>query len=89
MHTFPSGSLEATNVTLKQMIEAAYNFKPYLVCGGPAWMDSDRFDITAKADEAAAQDKSRVIALGRDAPLRMMLMLQTLLEDRFNVKVHR
>jgi hypothetical protein len=37
MHTFPSGSLEATNVTLKQMIEAAYNFKPYLVCGGPAW----------------------------------------------------
>jgi hypothetical protein len=30
-----------------------------------------------------------VIALGRDAPLRMMLMLQTLLEDRFNVKVHR
>jgi uncharacterized protein (TIGR03435 family) len=89
MNTFPSGRLEATNVTLKQLIEAAYGFKPYLVLGGPAWLGADRFDISAKADEEAAQDKSRAIALGRDAPLRMMLMLQTLLEDRFKVKVHR
>src|SRR5277367_2000240 len=83
MNTFPSGRLEATNVTLKQLIEAAFSFKPYLVLGGPAWLGSDRFDVSAKADEEAAQDKSRVIALGRDAPLRLMLMLQTLLEDRF------
>jgi uncharacterized protein (TIGR03435 family) len=89
MNTFPSGRLEATNVTLKQLIEAAYNFKSYLISGGPAWLDSDRFDVSAKANEEAAQDKSRVLALGRDAPLRMMLMLQTLLEDRFKVKVHR
>src|SRR5580658_188225 len=89
MNTFPSGRLEATNVTLKQLIEAAYTFKPYLVSGGPAWLDADRWDISAKADEEAAQDKQRVVALGRDAPLKMMLMLQTLLEDRFKVKVHR
>lgn len=37
----------ATDVTLKQLIEAAYDFKPYLVVGGPAWLDSDRFDISA------------------------------------------
>jgi uncharacterized protein (TIGR03435 family) len=89
MNTFPSGRLSATNCTLKQLIEAAYNFKPYLVSGGPTWLDADRFDITAKADEDAGQDKHRVIAMGRDAPLQMMLMLQTLLEERFKVRVHR
>jgi uncharacterized protein (TIGR03435 family) len=89
MQTFPNGRLTATNCSLKQLIEAAYNFKPYLVSGGPAWLDTDRFDISAQADEAAGKDPARVIAMGRDAPLRMMLMLQTLIEDRFKVKVHR
>src|SRR5580698_1768614 len=89
MNTFPSGRLEATSVTLKQLIEGAYNFKPYLVSGGPAWLDADRWDVSAKAEEEAAQDKERVVALGRDAPLKMMLMLQTLLEDRFKLRVHR
>jgi len=30
-----------------------------------------------------------VLALGRPAPRKMMLMLQTLLAERFNLKVHR
>lgn len=47
MQTFPNGRLTATDVTLKQLIEAAYDFKPYLVVGGPAWLDSDSFDISA------------------------------------------
>jgi uncharacterized protein (TIGR03435 family) len=44
--------------------------------GGPAWLDSDQFDIVAKAAD--------------NAPVDRMIgpMLQALLEDRFHVKVH-
>jgi len=45
--------------------------------GGPGWIDSDRYQITAKAEGTPGQDMMR-------GP-----MLQALLEDRFKVKVHR
>src|ERR1700722_9360473 len=45
--------------------------------GGPAWVRSDTYQITAKAEGAA----SREIMSGP--------MLQALLEDRFRLKIHR
>jgi uncharacterized protein (TIGR03435 family) len=47
------------------------------VVGGPGWMDSSRYDILAKA-------------AGNPSPSEMYgSMLQSLLEDRFGLKVHR
>ena len=43
--------------------------------GGPSWLDLDRFDVIAKAPDGATQDSAK-------------LMLQTLLADRFKLKVH-
>ncbi len=45
--------------------------------GGPNWLDSDRFDISAKADGRFSQAMM-------NGP-----MLQALLEDRFKLKLHR
>jgi len=45
--------------------------------GGPSWIRSDRFSITAKAEGTPTN------AMMRGA------MLQAILEDRFNLKVHR
>jgi uncharacterized protein (TIGR03435 family) len=45
--------------------------------GGPAWIDSDRYQINAKADGP----------VGRGA--MQGPMLQALLEDRFKLKIHR
>jgi len=47
------------------------------VTGGPGWIDSDRYDIAAKAEG----DPPREQLYGR--------MLRALLEDRFQLKVHR
>jgi uncharacterized protein (TIGR03435 family) len=47
-----------------------------LISGGPAWIDSDRWDIAAKAEGDLTAEQ-------------MMPMLQALLEDRFKLKVHR
>lgn len=73
--TYPGGRLEMTNLTLKNIVQEAYGIKYYQLSGGPAWLDNDRFDIVAKA----AGDASRA---------EMMPMLQTLLADRFQLKVH-
>src|SRR5689334_13425269 len=44
----PGGRLRITNLTLANMIREAYQVKYYQVSGGPAWLDTDRFNIEAK-----------------------------------------
>ena len=51
------------------------NLKDYLK-GGPAWLDSDRWDVIAKAPAGTSDDNIR-------------LMLQKLLIDRFHLAVHK
>jgi uncharacterized protein (TIGR03435 family) len=47
--------------------------------GGPAWIDSERFDIVAKADMDQGEIK----------PGQWALMIQALLEDRFKLAFHK
>jgi uncharacterized protein (TIGR03435 family) len=78
------GRLDLPCVTLRTLIRAAYGSltgdeiaaRSMQVLGGPSWLDSDRFDITAKAPERAST--TRMVGP----------MLQTLLEDRFQLKLH-
>jgi uncharacterized protein (TIGR03435 family) len=70
------GLVNANNVTLKRIIAGAYGIGEYRILGGPAWTESDRFQITAKADQPAGDDV-------------LNAMLQTLLAERFNLKLHR
>jgi len=68
------GRLRATNLTLAELIREAYQIKYYQLEGGPGWLNSDPFNIEAKA----AGDPSRK---------QVMDMLRALLEERFHVKV--
>jgi bla regulator protein blaR1 len=82
----PGGRFTAQNVPLRLFISAAYGtpqpLPPFQVLGGPDWLDKDRFDIVAKA----AGDP----APGPNGPPPIMFqMMQTLLADRFKLKVHR
>src|SRR5579871_1267550 len=61
MKTYPT-RLSATAVTLSQMIEAAYSMEGWQVTGGPAWQNSDRFDIEAKTTEDLSGETDRVKA---------------------------
>ena len=79
------GRYTVINYTLRSLIAAAYvrpQVNPdFLIAGGSRWIDSDRFDVDAKAaDEFPAGED------GPAAPRRRML--QALLEDRFKLKVH-
>ena len=70
------GKLVSTNWSLAQLVRQAYAVQFYQVTGGPAWFDSDRFNIEGDSP-------------GEPSREQMMDMLRTLLEDRFKLKVHR
>jgi uncharacterized protein (TIGR03435 family) len=72
----PGGRLEIVNMTLKGMLENAYGIQPFQIIGGPGWLDSDHYDISAKAGIAVKREE-------------VLLRLQSLLADRFRVVVRR
>src|SRR6516225_67625 len=70
------GRINAKNVTLKRCVRGAYDIPEPQVVGGPKWADQDRYYIEAKAAVPAGDHE-------------LMLMLQTLLADRFKLVLHR
>jgi uncharacterized protein (TIGR03435 family) len=58
------------------LVMAAYQKQPFQIVGGPPWQNSDKFDINARAEDPK---------LTTD---QMLELLQTLLADRFKLKVH-
>jgi uncharacterized protein (TIGR03435 family) len=72
-----NGRFTATNVPLRLLIRMAYGVNDFQIDGGPSWQMSQRFDITAKAEDGFAG--------GQQA---MLLMLKSLLAERFKLKVH-
>jgi uncharacterized protein (TIGR03435 family) len=84
--TRPGGVYLAVNAPLRLLIADAYiGAQPGAVdriVGGPDWVQSARYDITAKAAR-----EFRPTPPG--PPAEMLLMIRALLEDRFKLKVHR
>lgn len=70
------GLMRCTNVTLQRCIVGAYEVGPDRVLGGPDWIDTDRFNITGRANQPVG-DKV------------LMAMLRTLLAERFKLVLHR
>lgn len=83
----PGGRFLARNMTLRSLVGIAYGtpqpLPSFRVVGGPAWIDSDGFDIEAKAvgDFQETQGGPGFSNSGE-------LMLRTLLADRFHLKAH-
>jgi uncharacterized protein (TIGR03435 family) len=78
------GRVELFNTTLKRLIASAYSrfpFDPREVVGGPAWIDSERFDIVATMERPPQFDQTRMLG-------ELNEMMRTLIEQRFGVKAH-
>ena len=74
--TSPGGRFRASATTVKFLLEWAYGIQPSQHSGGPSWIGTDRYDIVAKAEGNATNSQ-------------MKRMVQTLLADRFKLKLHR
>jgi uncharacterized protein (TIGR03435 family) len=62
---------------IKQIIEIAYGVDDYQVTGGPEWLKNDRYYIEAKTEKTDATKEE------------MTVMLQSLLADRFKLRVRQ
>lgn len=69
------GRLKYTNVTLKLLVQMAYNLKEFQI-EGPDWIDGVGYDLIATMPRGTTQEQSA-------------LMMRTLLADRFKMVFHR
>lgn len=74
--SYTADSLRAVNATLASLIQSAYGVRDDRLVGGPSWVRTTRFDVTAKAAEALPREQLR-------------LMSQRLLENRFGLVLTR
>ena len=72
---FSQMGIRARNVTLRRLIAEAYRLQLNQVIG-PSWLDQNEFDMEAQAGGAVAKEQ-------------LILMLRSLLADRFDLKQHR
>jgi len=80
----PPGRFEAKNVTAKMLVQMAFNVASDRVSGGPQWVGSQHFDVTAKISDAQWQGLNR---LDSDRDQLVQRMLQSLLIRRFQLAV--
>jgi uncharacterized protein (TIGR03435 family) len=92
--TFTPDGFITTNMPLQPVIINAYNLRDHklmvggqLIPGGPSWINSDRYDIQAKISESDIAELQKLSVSQQLAQKR--LMLQSMLADRFKLKVHR
>jgi uncharacterized protein (TIGR03435 family) len=69
------GGYRAVNAPVRLLIRDAYALQGFQLVGGPSWLDSERFDVTARAEGDPTPDQER-------------LMLRSLLADLFALSVH-
>jgi uncharacterized protein (TIGR03435 family) len=82
-HLEPGGRYAATNAPFMMFLDAAFgsSYRRDQIVGTPEWFVTTRFDLVAKAGNAAAADMAVFRA---EAPA----MMRALLEDRFNLRSH-
>jgi uncharacterized protein (TIGR03435 family) len=77
----PGGSMRMKNVTLRLLVTYAWDIRDHQLAGGPAWLDTEHYDILAKPESEIPQTPA-----GRQL---QKLMVQALLRDRFGFGYHR
>ncbi len=77
VHMPNAGHFAAEGAPVKLLVMLAYNLQESQVEGGPTWLSTEKWDITAKCDDDhhSADETKR--------------MLQRMLEERFSLQIHR
>ncbi len=75
-HVRPLPGRLTADASLQVLMQYAYGVQPFQIEGGKDWPMPGRYQIDARAD-------------GNASRARLFLMLQSLLEDRFQLKTHR
>lgn len=77
MAVMPGGRFRLTAVPTRTLIQLAYGVREFQITGEPSWVNDERYDVDAKAEEGITSSD------------QMRSMLQALLADRFKLAVRR
>lgn len=88
VRVYPGGRLVIHALPLKSLIAAAYDAGYWQLSGGEKWVESDLYDVEAKPSPRSGAYTLRHTRFGIGDE-RLRLMLQTLLTERFQLKIHR
>jgi uncharacterized protein (TIGR03435 family) len=83
----PSGEFISRGMALKTIVGTAYGKFSFQILAGPAWFESDRYDVDAKPDNALGEQLQKLSWEQREKVQGRML--QALLADRVKLKVHQ
>jgi len=75
--TFPSNRLTMFHIMLKSLISEAWEVRYQYILGGPDWLNSQHYDLSAKLEGDARLTKEE-----------MRPMLRNLLKERLHLAVH-
>lgn len=71
-----NGRYEIKTASMVDLIRIAYGFDSDKILGGPSWLEMDRYDVIGKLPPDTTPETQK-------------LMLQSVLEDRFKLKLHK
>ena len=75
-HNISRGRLQGKNQTLRDIVAFAWSLQSYQLSGGARWAGSDHYEIVATFPGDTPESECKQ-------------MLQTMLADRFELKVHK
>lgn len=81
------GRFYARSITVNWLLRIAYGVQGFQIVGGPKWMNSEKFDVQAKASTAVNEEMQKLTP-DQDRLLKEH-MLEALLHDRFKLAAHR
>jgi uncharacterized protein (TIGR03435 family) len=82
----PGGRVVISGIPVRDMMTLAYRVRDFQITGGPGWLETDRWDIEARAEEGSFSPPTS--PPDPNTPDPMSIRLQSLLEDRFRLKIH-
>lgn len=88
LYNYPGARIVTHNTTVRFLIAEAYDIDASQVVGGPAWIDKDCFHVEAKADDSVASRYTTLHDPLMPPSDEIRQMLQNLLAERFQLKVH-
>jgi uncharacterized protein (TIGR03435 family) len=88
LFTYPGGRINATSLTLRNLVALAYGIQDYQLSGGPNWASSDRWDVVARPPANSEASKFNPPTVKTAPTPEMLRMLRALIEERFQLTMH-
>jgi uncharacterized protein (TIGR03435 family) len=79
--SMPGGSIRMKNVTLRLLVTYAWDIRDHQLQGGPAWLDTEHYDILAKPESEIPRTP--------EGSAKTKRLVQTMLVERFGLGYHR